>query len=780
MANGPESAFRNKVTKFVADRRIFAIHCEDWYEWDGQGVAIFPADPPDMDAAQRIYNQIDPNDIVLAQQINDGPDYTYGIGVVDQPIAPGLDSSEDAPNDIPVRWVTMASNGEGLNKAPVDDFPTEAVQSIEADLFVDLVYGLGQESMPPTPDDIISELEQCSRTPRLRALVNDVLPAGWDSSISKEEQLLAVARNFLHETDPSAELSNRRGEAQEIVAERKRVEKNTVQSKCGREIWDEKDEEDGYQVGYFNPALKEIEQRWLTETLDRPKEITHLALSGEDFHDLQHGDLGEDETTVFPDDIVDRGLFVALEDEQIISCGRFGKSESSIKDGLKIREYHSLDRPIADKIPGHTRDDLIEFDQPLEIDAETYDSLLGISRRRVSSTQTPSGEPQASGLDRNAIDALLEAEAAQAHIYREALSHLVAGKNLLFYGPPGTGKTRAARMLTDAVCANADLVTANAEWSNHHVVGGYEPTGDSWESTPGVLTASAQSCRESLAKMGDPSWLIIDELNRANLDEAFGEAFTLLDIDYRDSVPIDYGDDPVYVPLSFRIIGTMNTYDQAQLFSLGYAFRRRFAFVEVPPLFNDSETGSTSESTLDTLGESLSERSKQVTTIVEKSVPEFFETTAVELSADVAPVFSAFAEEERAKSILDDLLADDSFHREDMNCIEALALFGQIVTETDVIDIGQALIIDAVQFIVAHNLLFPEETGWETVDIAVRAYIVPQFEQFMSELRRAETVDIESDAPERYDYIINVARILDWPDTARQLERAKESKQILD
>lgn len=178
------------------------------------------------------------------------------------------------------------------------------------------------------------------------------------------------------------------------------------------------------------------------------------------------------------------------------------------------------------------------------------------------------------------------------NLYREALAHLLAGKNIVFYGPPGSGKTRAATRLGNTLCTDLHFATANAEWTHHNVVGGYQPAGDSFIPAPGVLTTAASKCEESLRNKALPTWLVIDELNRANLDQAFGDVFTLLDLSHRENAPLSYagGNGTQSVPLAFRILATMNTQDRAQLFSLGYAFRRRFAFVRVPSLISSPES----------------------------------------------------------------------------------------------------------------------------------------------------------------------------------------------
>ncbi len=178
-----------------------------------------------------------------------------------------------------------------------------------------------------------------------------------------------------------------------------------------------------------------------------------------------------------------------------------------------------------------------------------------------------------------------------------AVAHLLSGKNLVLYGAPGTGKTRTAVSLCQSYLKGKEgeaysIETANAEWTHSDVVIGFRPKGRGFEPTSGILTRASEECWKRLSKSNLPFWLIIDELNRANLDLAFGKVFTLLDVDYRDAKLLDMGEyftsdakkrpSPLFVPYSFRILATMNVQDRALLFALGYAFMRRFAFVKVP------------------------------------------------------------------------------------------------------------------------------------------------------------------------------------------------------
>ena len=98
--------------------------------------------------------------------------------------------------------------------------------------------------------------------------------------------------------------------------------------------------------------------------------------------------------------------------------------------------------------------------------------------------------------------------------------------------------------------------------------------------------------------------LIVDELNRADIDKAFGPLFTLLagtDAKHpSDSVVLPFqgkdgknseiawaenrnnGVSPYLLTPGWRLIGTLNVSEKASLFQLSFAFLRRFAIIDVP------------------------------------------------------------------------------------------------------------------------------------------------------------------------------------------------------
>jgi 5-methylcytosine-specific restriction protein B len=175
-------------------------------------------------------------------------------------------------------------------------------------------------------------------------------------------------------------------------------------------------------------------------------------------------------------------------------------------------------------------------------------------------------------------------------VYRQIQAALRAGKqHLMFYGPPGTGKTSLARNIAAVLHTNWRLITGSADWTSQDVIGGYQPVGDGKIAfVPGVL----------LRDFDRP--LIIDELNRCDIDKVIGPLFTVLGghattLPYR--VDVTSPASPQYVILpqpkpsaaehefapttAWRIIATINSIDKASLYQMSYALTRRFGWIYV-------------------------------------------------------------------------------------------------------------------------------------------------------------------------------------------------------
>ena len=164
-------------------------------------------------------------------------------------------------------------------------------------------------------------------------------------------------------------------------------------------------------------------------------------------------------------------------------------------------------------------------------------------------------------------------------------------KNLILQGPPGTGKTWLAKRLAFALLGRKDqdkicAVQFHPNLSYEDFVRGWRPSGDGNLSlVDGAFMKARKKAKENPASK---YVIVIEEINRGNPAQIFGEMLTLLEPDKRDksnalelSYPRHDGE-LVWLPENLYVIGTMNLADRS-LAIVDFALRRRFAFIDLEP-----------------------------------------------------------------------------------------------------------------------------------------------------------------------------------------------------
>lgn len=206
---------------------------------------------------------------------------------------------------------------------------------------------------------------------------------------------------------------------------------------------------------------------------------------------------------------------------------------------------------------------------------------------------------------------------SEKHVIEEIIKYykMMNPLNLILYGPPGTGKTYNTINVALACIKGIkvediqdreiykkefdDLVkTGQIKFVTFHQSYSYEDFVEGIKAEPknGQIDYVPKSgifkdiCKEAGKEENkDRNYvLIIDEINRGNISNIFGELITLIEPTKRAgasdelTVTLPYSGDSFTVPSNLYIIGTMNSADKS-IALMDTALRRRFNFIEFLP-----------------------------------------------------------------------------------------------------------------------------------------------------------------------------------------------------
>ena len=230
----------------------------------------------------------------------------------------------------------------------------------------------------------------------------------------------------------------------------------------------------------------------------------------------------------------------------------------------------------------------------------------------------------------------------------------------IYFGTPGSGKSWTIKQKYEQDETKVFRTTFHPDTDYASFVGCYKPIKDEdnekkivYEFVPQAFTDAYVAAWSDLE---NPYYLIIEEINRGNCAQIFGDLFQLLDRnkdgyseypikadhDLRDylveHLPEDsegIRDGKLCLPPNLSIIASMNTSDQS-LFPMDSAFKRRWSWEYVPIDYENAESG-TFEITVG--GETynwheflkaVNEKIKKVTSSEDKQMGNFFIKASVD------------------------------------------------------------------------------------------------------------------------------------------------------
>ena len=255
---------------------------------------------------------------------------------------------------------------------------------------------------------------------------------------------------------------------------------------------------------------------------------------------------------------------------------------------------------------------------------------------------------------------LINAEEEQSEFGNNVSQGICDYLQKIYFGTPGSGKSWTIKQEYEQDETKVFRTTFHPDTDYASFVGCYKPVKDDEDEKKIVYEFVPQAFTDAYvaawSDLDNPYYLIIEEINRGNCAQIFGDLFQLLDRnkygyseypikadhDLRDyleeNLPEDsegIKDGKLCLPPNLSIIASMNTSDQS-LFPMDSAFKRRWSWEYVPIDYENSESGAFTI----TIGDetynwhkflkAVNEKIKAVTSSEDKQMGNFFIKSSVD------------------------------------------------------------------------------------------------------------------------------------------------------
>ncbi len=299
----------------------------------------------------------------------------------------------------------------------------------------------------------------------------------------------------------------------------------------------------------------------------------------------------------------------------IVSCTVNAKSVKNYSDFKRINECLALLFPDKQDVSILDFDDAIEFEKIVK-ELEKQKEYIEINVKGKNQYSTTVGWYQRF-LNAKSLFSKYELPVS---LKNECLAFPL---QTIYYGAPGTGKSYKVKSekLPGVAEENIFRATFHPDYDYASFVGCYKPKKEGEKITysflPQVFTnAYVKAWNEMKNEEPKQVYLVIEEINRGNCAQIFGDLFQLLDRgdDGKSEYPVDADEDlknylrnavddngisvlinkeginggKLCLPPNINILATMNTSDQS-LFPMDSAFKRRWEWEYVPIRYTEAE-----------------------------------------------------------------------------------------------------------------------------------------------------------------------------------------------